>query len=447
MNSASSSRTPPGAHLTRRGFLHTTSRAAAGGLALAALAPERFAHAAGSDEIKIAMIGCGGRGTGAVSQNLNVGKGQKLIAMADIDHDRLDKSLQILKTQHPDQVDVSMANQFIGFDAYQHVIPLADLVFVTSPQGFHPYHLAEAVRQGKNVFVEKPLAVDAPGVRAILAANEEAKKKNLKIGVGLQRHHQPSYMEAVKRLHEGAVGDITSMTCYWLGNARAGLERKPGEDELHYQLRNWYYFTWISGDFIVDQHIHNIDIINWIKQGHPVRAQGMGGRQVRNDKKLHGQIFDHFFVEYEYADGSKLSSQCRQGQPGTFGEVSEHVVGTKGRADLNVQSRLFRITGPNEWELKLKTQEDGHQLEHYPLIEAIRSDQPYNELDIAAMSTMTAILGRMAVYSGKLVEWDDAINSKLQLMPEKVTWDMPPPVVPDADGNYPVAIPGRTVAF
>jgi predicted dehydrogenase len=280
-----------------------------------------------------------------------------------------------------------------------------------------------------------------------LAAAAEAKKKNLKVGVGLQRHHQPGYQEAVKRLHAGAVGDITSMTCYWLGNARGGLERLPGETELQYQLRNWYYFTWISGDFIVDQHIHNLAVINWIKRGHPVRAQGMGGRQVRNDKKLHGQIFDHFFVEYEYADGSKLSSQCRQGQPGTHTVVSEHVVGTKGKADLNVQNRIFRITGPNAWELKLKTAEDGHQLEHYPLIEAIRNNQPYNELEAGAHATMTAIMGRMAVYSGKLVEWDEAINSQLQLMPEKVTWDMEPPVKPDAEGNYPVAVPGKTVAL
>jgi predicted dehydrogenase len=420
---------------SRRAFIHTATRAAAGGIALAALPVERFAHAAGSDELKLALIGCGGRGTGAMNQTLNVGKGAKLVAMADIDRDRLDKSLQILKKQHPEQVEVSMGNQFIGFDAYKEAIALCDVAFVTPPQGFHPYHLAEAVRQGKHAFVEKPLAVDAPGVRRVLEAAAEAKKKNLKIGVGLQRHHQPSYMECVKRLHDGAIGDITSMTCYWLGNARAGVERLPGEDEMHYQLRNWYYFTWISGDFIVDQHIHNIDIINWIKKGHPVRAQGMGGRQVRNDRKLHGQIFDHHFVEYEYADGSKLSSQCRQGQPGTYQEVSEHVVGTKGRADLNVGMRLFRITGPNAWELRLKQAEDGHQLEHFPLMEAIRNNTPYNELEEAAMSTMTAIMGRMATYSGKMVEWDEALNSKLQLMPEKVTWDMPPPVVPDSEGN------------
>ena len=425
---------------TRRQFITTTSAA------VIATATHSLA-AKHSDTIKVAMVGCGGRGTGAASQNLTTDKGLRLIAMADISQDQLDKSLATLKRKHPEQVDVSTANQFIGFEAYKEAIALADLVVIASPQGFHPYHLAEAVRQGKHVFVEKPLAVDAPGVRRVLEAAAEAKKKNLKIGVGLQRHHQPSYIETVKRIHEGAVGDITSMTCYWLGNARAGQARLPGETELQYQLRNWYYFTWISGDFIVDQHIHNIDVMNWIKGGHPVRAQGMGGRQVRNDKNLHGQIFDHHFVEYEYADGSKLFSQCRQGQAGTHQIVSEHVVGTKGRADLNVQGRLFRITGANPWELRLKVGEDAHQLEHYPLTEAIRNDTPYNELEIAAMSTMTAIMGRMATYSGKLVEWDDAINSKLQLMPEKVTWDMEPPVKPDAEGNYPIAAPGQTVAL
>jgi len=425
---------------TRRSFLAATSAAALSAATHAFASPK-------DDALKLALVGCGGRGTGAANQNLNVDKGTKLVAMADISRARLDKSLEVLKTQHPDQVDVSMANQFIGFDAYKEAIALADLVLIASPQGFHPYHLAEAVRQGKNVFVEKPLAVDAPGVRRVLAAAEGAKTKNLKIGVGLQRFHQPAYQETIKRLQDGAVGDITSMTCYGLGDARAGLERLPGEGELQYQLRNWYYFTWLSGDFIVDQHIHNLAVINWIKGAHPVRAQGMGGRQVRNNKKLHGQIFDHHFVEYEYADGSKLFSQCRQGQPGSYQEVSEHVVGTKGAADLNVQSRLFRITGPNAWELRLKQIEDGHQLEHYPLIEAIRQNTPYNELELAAFSTMTAIMGRMATYSGKLIEWDEAINSKLQLMPETVTWDMPPPVVPDAEGNYPVAIPGKTTVI
>ena len=425
--------------ITRRQFI-----AASAAAATVSAATHAFAAPAEGD-IKIALVGCGGRGTGAASQNLTVSSGIKLVALADIAQDRLNSGLRNLKAKHPTQVDVPVENQFIGFDAYKEAMKLADLVIIASPQGFHPYHLAEAVQQGKNVFVEKPLAVDASGVRRVLAAAEEAKKKNLKIGVGLQRHFQPSYQEAVKRIHDGAIGEITSMSCNWLGNSRAGVKRLPDETELQYQLRNWYYFTWLSGDFIVDQHIHNIDIMNWIKREHPVRAQGMGGRQVRNDKTLHGQIFDHHFVEFEYADGTKLYSQCRQGQPGSHQKVSEHAVGTKGRADLGLQgAKLFQITGANPWELRLKQGEDGHQLEHYPLIDAIRNDKPFNDLEAAAMSTMTAIMGRMATYSGKLIEWDDAIKSEAQLMPEKITWNMAPPVTPDADGNYPIAVPGRT---
>ena len=433
----------PAAVLTRRGFLHTTSAA---GLALASLPVARFAHAAGADEVKVALVGCGGRGTGAANQSLNTMKGVKVVAMADVSAEQLAKSLASLKAQHPDQVDVSMANQFVGFDAYKHAIAQCDLAILATPPGFRPIHFEEAVRQGKNAFMEKPVAVDAPGIRRVLAAVEEAKKKGLKVGAGLQRHHQPAYIEAVKRLQDGAVGDIFSMRCYWLGNAREGLERKPGETEMQYQIRNWYFFAWLSGDHIVEQHIHNIDVINWIKGGYPVRAQGMGGRQVRN-KKIHGHIFDHHFVEYEYADGSRLYSQCRQGQRGAYSQVSEHVAGTKGGANLGVQNKLFQITGANPWELRVKVAEDGHQLEHYPLIDAIRNNTPMNEGEHAAKSTMTAIMGRMATYSGKLVEWEEAIDSQLDLLPKTFAWDAAPPILPDADGFYPVAMPGQTVAF
>jgi myo-inositol 2-dehydrogenase/D-chiro-inositol 1-dehydrogenase len=433
---------PSPATLTRRRFLRATSSA----VAVAALPVERFAHAAGSDQVKLALVGCGGRGTGAANQSLNTTKAVKIVAMADLFPDQIAKSLASLQAQHPGQVDVSMSNQFVGFEAYKDAIAQCDLAICATPPGFRPVHFEEAVRQGKHAFLEKPLAVDAPGVRRVLAAAAQATKKGLKVGTGLQRHHQPAYIEAVKRLREGAVGDITSMRCYWLGNARQGLERKPGESEMQYQMRNWYFFTWLSGDHIVEQHIHNIDVINWIKGAHPVRAQGMGGRQVRN-QKIHGQIFDHHFVEFEYADGSRLYSQCRQGQRGALAQVSEHVAGTKGSANLGLRNRLFEITGANPWEVRLERAEDGHQLEHYPLMDAIRNNKPFGEAEGAALSTMTAIMGRMATYSGKLVEWDEAFNSKLDLMPQRLAWDAEPPILPDAEGYYPVAIPGTTIAL
>lgn len=443
MNSTPNSARPG---LSRRDFLQTTSKAAAGGVALAALSAERFAHAAGSDELKLALVGCGGRGTGAVNQNLNVGKGARLVAMADISRDRLDKSLQILKTQHPDQVDVSMANQFIGFDAYKHAIALADLVFVTTPQGFHPYHLAEAVRQGKHVFVEKPLAVDAPGVRRILAAAEEAKKKNLKVAVGLQRHHQAGYIETIKRLQDGAIGDIVSMRAYWNGQRpwqkkRADLEKMYGRKltEMEYQLRNWYYFTWICGDHICEQHIHNIDVINWLKKGHPVKARAMGGREINHGGSDDGEIFDHFAVQYEYEDGSISFSEARH-QPGCWNSVSEHCVGTKGHADIS----KFQIFANDPWRYKAEGAKDPYQQEHDDLFTAIRNNKEYNEAPYGATSTMTAILGRMAAYSGKEIEWDKALASKIELLPEKFAFDAPTKVNPGPDGNYPRAIPGQT---
>ncbi len=436
----SSSRPP----ITRRTFLHDSTTAAAGAALLTTLPVARFAHAAGGDTLKIAMVGCGGRGSGAANQAMIADPGTKLRAMCDVQEEKLLSSLSSLRTQHPDRVDVPFERQFTTFDGYKKAIAEADAVILATSPGFRPLHFEEAVKQGKHVFMEKPVATDAPGVRRVLAAAEEATKKGLKVAVGLQRHHQPSYMETVKRLQDGAVGDIHTMRAYWLGNARGGLERKDGKTEMQYQIRNWYYFTWLSGDHNVEQHIHNIDVINWIKGTHPVRAQGMGGRQVRN-QKIHGQIFDHHFVEYEYADGSRMFSQCRQGQLGTYNQVTEHVQGSKGTADLGVQGRLFRITGPNAWELRLKKAEDGHQLEHYPWLEAIRNNKPYNEARHGAMSTMTAILGRMATYSGKMVEWDQAFDSKLSLVPDgPLDWNSVPPVVPDADGWYPVAVPGKT---
>ena len=465
----------------RRSFLQQTSTAVAGSALLSALPIARFAHAAGSDSLKLALIGCGGRGTGAADHNLNThGLGElKLVAIADAHHDRLDLSYDILKKKHGDRVDVSEANKFVGLDAYKEAIKLCDVVITATPPGFRPMIFEEAVRQGKHVFMEKPVAVDGPGVRRVLAAAKIAKEKNLKVGVGLQRRHQPNYLEAIARIHGGEIGDIVSMRCYWNGGPvgpkmrRDALEKKLGRPptEMEYQLRNWYNFTWICGDHIDEQHIHNLDVINWIKNGYPVKAHGMGGRAYLSEPD-HGEIFDHHAVEYEYADGSRCFSQCRQ-IPGCVSDVSEHIVGTKGKWD----SRNFALQAHNGgmiWRYKSadgsatttktgkkaaaaegdpldqyrsNTSNDGHQLEHFPLMEAIRKNQDYNEAERGALSTLTAIMGRMATYSGKALTWDDALNSKLDLMPEKLAWDALPKVLPGPDGRYPYAIPGKTVAF
>lgn len=432
--------------LSRRGFLKTTTTAVVGGTVLGGLAIERAAHAAGDDTLKIALVGCGGRGSGAASQALSAPGSTKLIALADVRPEQLEKGLKVISAQHPDRVDVPPDHQFTDFDGYKKAIALADVVILATSPGFRPIHFEETVRQGKHVFMEKPVATDAPGIRRVLTAAAESKKKNLKVGVGLQRRHKNGYIETVKRLQDGAIGDIELLRCYWDGGSRDGVERMPGETEMHYQIRNWYYFTWLSGDHIVEQHVHNIDVCNWIKDAHPIRAQGMGGRQVRNAKR-HGQIFDHHFVEYEYADGSRMISQCRQ-IPGCWPSISEHALGNKGLADLANDSNSFIIKGANPWQHPIKDRGiDPYQQEHNDWFDAIRNDKPYNEAETGAISTMTAIMGRMATYSGKMVAWEKAINSQLELLPKEFSWDAMPLVLPDADGWYPVAMPGKTEAF
>jgi myo-inositol 2-dehydrogenase/D-chiro-inositol 1-dehydrogenase len=445
--------TPAKAPLTRRSFLQTSSKIAAGGALLGALPVERFALGASpGDTLRIALVGCGGRGSGAADQALDRSGGVKLVAMADVFEDRLESSLKSLQGKHKEKIEVDADSKFIGFDGYKKAIAMADVVILATPPGFRPMQFEEAVRQGKHIFTEKPVATDAPGVRRFLAAAEEAKKKDLKIGVGLQRHHQLGYIETMKRLHDGQIGDITSMRCYWNGTTpwlkkRAELEaqakRKP--TEMEYQMRNWYYFVWICGDHIVEQHIHNLDVINWVKKGHPVRAHGMGGVEVRKGPD-YGEIFDHHAVEFEYADGSRCFSQCRHIN-GCWSDVSEHVQGTKGRADMadgRPKGQGWIITGENPWRFPDAQPRGPYYLEHDDLLDAIRNGKPYNEAEYGAHSTMTAILGRMATYSGKVLEWDKALNSKIDYFPKELAWDADTGVKPGADGWYPHPVPGKT---
>lgn len=439
--------------LPRRSFLKRAGAVAA----VSALPVERFAFgASNNDTLKLAWIGCGGRGSGAANQALNTSNlgPVKLIAMADVHEDRLNSALANLQKTHPESVDVPKERQFLGFDGYKKAMADADVVILSTPPGFRPVHFEEAVKQGKHIFMEKPVASDANGVRHILAAAAEAKKKNLKIGVGLQRHHHAGYIETIKRLDDGAIGDITAMRCYWNGNRpwqkkRADLNKQYGKElsELEYQMRNWYYFTWICGDHIVEQHIHNIDVINWVKKGPPVKARAMGGREFNNGGSDDGEIFDHFAVEFEYADGSICHSFCRHQKVPDWNSVSEHVVGTKGRCDVSGH----KIFGENQWRSKIEGMKDPYQQEHDDLWAAIRNNTPYSEIEYGASSTMTAILGRMAAYSGKEIEYDAALKSEVNVFPEAFYSGDPDawakvevPNKPGADGLYQRARPGVT---
>ena len=398
----------------RREFLRQGSMLA-GGLIAAPLITNANYFSGADDVIKIALVGCGGRGTGAASQALLSKQNVRIVAMADAFRDNLDNCYQsltsdemaesiggkaILKTR----VDVPEERKFTGFDAYLKAFEFADVVLLATPPGFRPIHFAEAIKQNKHVFMEKPVATDPAGIQSVLATAAIAKQKKLNVVVGLQRHYQNSYRELFKR--KELIGDITSMQAWWNNDGVWVRPRKAGQTEMEYQMRNWYYFNWLCGDHITEQHVHNLDAVNWFKGGYPVRAQGMGGRQVRKGKE-HGEIFDHHYVEYTYADGSILNSQCRH-IPGTTSKVDELIVGTKGKIQAGA-ANILDHSGKVLYQFDKKTENNPYQAEHVELFAAIaKGEYKFADAENGAKSTMTSILGRMATYTGQRIEWEKA---------------------------------------
>jgi predicted dehydrogenase len=434
--------------IDRRDFVKT-SAATLGVTAVGARAGRR-SYPQG-ETIRVGLIGCGGRGTGAAVQALNARPNVRLVAMADAFEDRLTASHKTIMNGERDdrrdltgQIDVPAERRFVGFDAYQSVLPLVDVVILTTPPAFRPSHFEAAVAAGKQVFMEKPVATDAPGIRKVLATADEARRKRLNVVVGLQRRYETVYREWVDRLHAGMIGDIVMGRVYWNSAGVWVREREAGQTEMEYQMRNWYYFTWLCGDHIVEQHIHNIDVANWVKRGHPIRAQGQGGRLVRTGID-HGEIFDHHFVEFEYEDGSRVLSQCRH-MPNCWNQVSEAFHGTNGAAPR--PGVILSSSGHTLFEHNNEDAPNPYQVEHDELFEAVdNGEYKFADTEIGATATMTAILGRMATYSGRVIEWDEAINSNLSLMPKRLAWDAPPPVLPDDHGRYPIPTPGITRAL
>ena len=437
--------------INRRDFMKNSSLVA-GGVMLSSLSASASAYVGGDDTIKVGLIGCGGRGTGAAVQALSTKQNVKLVAMCDAFQDKVDECYaKITDPKFKDwsggssdvgsRVQVPEENRLHGFNAYKKVIDACDVVVIATPPGFRPTHFEYAVQQGKHVFMEKPVATDAVGVRKVLEAAKLAKQKKLNVVVGLQRHYQKIYQTWIDMIHGGAIGDITSGSVFWNSDGVWVRERKPGQTEMEYQMRNWYYFNWLCGDHITEQHIHNIDVANWVKKGYPVRAQGMGGRQVRNGKD-HGEIFDHHFVEFEYEDGTKISSQCRHIK-GCMRRVTEMFVGTNGTAPK--PGVLMTPSGYKLLNYNDKNDPNPYQVEHDVLFDAVaKGEYKFADAENGAKSTMTSLLGRMATYSGQIVEWEEAINSNISLMPERLAWDANPPIMPDENGYYPIPVPGQT---
>jgi myo-inositol 2-dehydrogenase / D-chiro-inositol 1-dehydrogenase len=436
-------------HSSRRDFLKTS-----GGLLLGTSLAEVIAarsYAGEDNAIKIALVGCGSRGTGAASNALSASGPKTLYAMADVFQFRLDDSYKILTGDFASQVDVPKERQFLGLEAYKQAIDAVapgGVVFLTTPPVFRPIHLEYAVAKGCHVFMEKSFAIDAPGIRRVLKAGEAAKQKNLKIAGGLMSRHYKPLEEAVAKIHGGAIGEVITCWAYRVHDPAGFTPKSPEMSELAHQIRNYSNFTWLNGTFFLDWLIHNLDVCCWVKDAWPISAQGQGGRQQRREPD---QMFDHYAVEYTFPDGTRLFAQGRH-MTGCWGFFGDVIHGTKGSAVLGEgisHPQIFAGHQANSekmiWDYKGPPC-NHYQREHELLFDAIRRDQPYNETERCAKAAMTGIIGRMAAESGKLITWDEAMASNLELAPglEQMTWQSNPPVMPDAQGKYPVAVPGET---
>ena len=434
---------------SRRDFLKTSSALAAAGVFAGNLSIAGSAHAAGSDVLKIGLVGCGGRGSGAAVNALGADKDCKLVAMADAFSDRVQGSLVNIKAEIGEELSKRVAvapdHCFVGLDAADKLIRSGevDVVILAEPPHFRPAHLKAAVDAGLHVFCEKPVAVDAPGVRSVLATAEEAKKKNLNIVSGLCWRYDYGVQETMKRVLDGAIGEIKSIQETYLTSPLSYYPRQPKWTEMEYQLRNWQYFVWLSGDFNTEQHVHSLDKASWAMHDQPpLRAWGIGGRQCRDPKQ--GNVYDHHAVTYEYPSGVHVHSYCRQ-IAGCPSDVNDIFFGAKGRASI----LEYRIEGATNWHLK--SSKPGafsaggmYDREHQALFEAIRSGKTINNGRYMAQSTMLGIMGRMVDYTGRALTWEQAINSKQRLVPTAYSLDGVPPVVRDKDGNYPAGMPGVT---
>jgi myo-inositol 2-dehydrogenase / D-chiro-inositol 1-dehydrogenase len=414
--------------LNRRDFLKSSAVAGAGLASF--LAPSAaYAFASGSDIIRVGVIGCGGRGTGAARDCVAAGPNVQIVALGDLFPDRIERSRLQLAEHIPDNLKVTNEMTFTGFDSYQQVIDSGvDLVILAAPPAFRPAHLEAAVRAGKHVFMEKPIAVDPVGVRSVIQSSELAKQNGLAIVAGTQRRHDPKYRETMQRIHDGAIGEIVAGQVYWNQGGLWKVDRTLAMSDMEWQVRNWLYFTWVSGDHIVEQHIHNIDVANWALQALPVRANGVGGRQVRISP-AYGHIYDHFAVELEYPNGARVLSMCRQ-QDGTARHVGEHFGGTKGTSN-----GADWIRGAETWRYRGE-QVNPFVQEHVHLLESIRSGNPINEGRQVAESTLAAIMAREAAYTGQVITWDEILASDLELVPTALSFsDLP--VAPVAQPGIP----------
>lgn len=442
---------------SRRAFLKKSGQVLASAALTGALASPRPGYAAEDNTIKVALVGCGGRGGGAAANALSTAGPTKLWALANVFPERVEATLQNLAKQFAGKVEVPAERRFLGFDGYKKAIDSlgkGGVVLLATPAAFRPAHFEYAVRQGVHVFMEKSFAVDAPGLRRILRTGELAAQKNLKVASGLMWRHSKPRQEVIQRIHDGEIGEIIALRTYRMHGPVGFNPKQPGESELAHQIRNYSCFNWLNASFFVDWLIHNINVCCWAKNAWPVSAQGMGGRQVRTEPD---ELWDHYSVEYTFPDGTKMFAQGRH-MTKCYDIFSDLAHGSKGSAVImdnlaRPKSRLYKnhvqIPENETWRYSGPEPND-YQVEHDLLFEAIRQDKPYNETERAANGFLASMLGRMACYSGQMVTWEQALESNLELAPGLEQWtslDAPAPIVPGPDGRYPIPMPGITKAL
>lgn len=421
---------------SRRDFLRT-SATLAGSVTLGQLALESSVHAVGRDAIRIGLIGCGGRGTEATVNAMNAGKDVQLVAMADLFDERLQASREQLRRAKPEQVQVKNDRCFVGFDAYEKLLASGvDAVLIAAASHFHPQMLKAAVDAGKHVFCEKPHGIDIPGLKMSMAAAEQAKTKGLSLVSGLCWRYDPGVRETMKRVHDGAIGDIVAIQENYLSNPYIVRERRPGQSEMEYQLWNWYHFNWLSGDQTAQQLIHSIDKASWAQRDTPPRkVYGMGGRQTALEAKFGDQL-DHQAVVFEYANGVRVFGFTRD-QEDCYRDTNDYLFGTKGRCNL----LTYRIEGETNWHYD-QPRQNMYDLEHAALFQSIRDGNPINNGQYMCLSSALAIAAQIACYTGALLTWEDVMSSKRSLALPRYGWDVEPPVKPGADGRYPPPMQG-----
>ncbi|MGL6226775.1 MAG: Gfo/Idh/MocA family protein [Thermoguttaceae bacterium] len=426
----------------------SSAKMAALGAITAGLSWARSVHASGSETIKIGLVGCGGRGRGAAYNALKNATVPhvKLVALADAFKNMIDGTVQLLGDEFPGKIDVPEERRFAGLDCCERLLETdVDVVLLCEPPGFRPRHFVAAVDAGKHVFAEKPVATDAPGVRMFLKAGQKAKENGKVVCVGHHLRFEPKHVESIDRIHQGEIGDLLYMKIFFNDAGVWTRPRTGGQTEMQHQVSNWYYFNWLSGDHIVEQHVHDIDVMNWIAgDRHPIEANGMGGRSVRIGPQ-YGEIFDHHSVEYKFDDQVTGFSNCRH-IPNCWNSFSEHAYGSKGHVDMDGHGRVTLYAKgkePVSWERTY----DGHQTEMDVMFDAIANSKEMNLAERGAIATLTAIMGRMASYSGRVVKWEDALNSNVDLFPKSLSWDADPGPKPDVEGIYPCAQQGITVEW